>query len=474
MKKSELVFSFILLPLDYVMIIMAGLAAYHIRFAKFATNLRPAIFNLQISEYLGALFLVGILWIIIFALSGLYVIRNTRKYIKEFYQIIEACSLGLVLLVVLIFFRRELFESRFIILAGYLFSIIFVAVGRGIIRYIQINLYKAGIGTHKIIIIGAGMTADNLVREFSSKKNLGFDVVKRLRDFNIGTENELEEFCKNQNVDEIIQADPNLAKIDVLKIFNFADEHHINFKYAPDILETKVLKTDVAEYAGIPVIEVIKTPLEGWGSIAKRFFDLFFAVFLIIFLSPALIFFGILVKLDSHGPVIYKNIRVGKNGKIFKLNKFRSMLSSYCIYNEKDSQTAIRLEQELIEKQNSKDGPVYKIKDDPRITRVGGFIRRWSIDELPQLLNVLSGNMSLIGPRPHQPREVAKYENHHKKVLSIKPGLTGLAQISGRSDLSFEEEIRLDTYYIENWSLLLDLTILLRTPMAVFKPRKVN
>ena len=120
------------------------------------------------------------------------------------------------------------------------------------------------------------------------------------------------------------------------------------------------------------------------------------------------------------------------------------------------------------------DGPMVKIKDDPRITRIGGFIRRWSIDELPELFLVLKGDMSLVGPRPHLPEEVAKYEHHHKKVLTLKPGITGMAQISGRSDLSFEEEVKLDTYYIENWSLLFDLSILFRTPIAVVRGRKAE
>ena len=171
---------------------------------------------------------------------------------------------------------------------------------------------------------------------------------------------------------------------------------------------------------------------------------------------------------------MYKNDRVGKEGKMCKLFKFRSMLIQYCTGNEYAKETAEEYERELIRKQNSKDGPVYKIADDPRVTRVGRFIRRWSIDELPQLFNVFLGNMSLVGPRPHQPREVAKYEFHQKKVLDIKPGVTGMGQISGRSDLTFEEEVKIDTYYIENWTILLDLAIVLRTPLAVLKGRKVE
>ncbi|MDD4900670.1 MAG: sugar transferase [Patescibacteria group bacterium] len=235
----------------------------------------------------------------------------------------------------------------------------------------------------------------------------------------------------------------------------------------------KVLKTEVREIAGIPVVEVKETPLDGWGRIIKRFFDIILSLFLIIIFSPIIILTAILIKIDSRGPVIYKNERVSRNG-VFKLFKFRSMIYQYCVGDEYGKDEALELEKKLIAERNSKLGPVYKIAADPRLTGVGKFIRRWSIDELPQFFNIFIGNMSLVGPRPHQPREVAKYERHHKKVLTVKPGLTGLAQISGRSDLSFEDEVKLDSFYIENWSLGLDLSIILRTPLAVFKKRKVE
>ena len=239
------------------------------------------------------------------------------------------------------------------------------------------------------------------------------------------------------------------------------------------MLGAKVLKTEVSEIAGIPIVMVKRTTLDGWGRIIKRIFDIIFSLFFIIILSPLLILIMIIIKLDSRGPVIYKNERVFKNG-VFKLFKFRSMILEYCVGDQYGKDQALELEKKLIEQNNTKSGPVYKIAADPRLTKVGRFLRRWSIDESPQLFNVLWGRMSLVGPRPHQPREVAKYERRHKKVLTIKPGITGLAQISGRSDLSFEDEVKLDSYYIENWSLALDLSILLRTPLAVLRKRKVE
>lgn len=456
------------------MIVLAGMSAYYIRYAEFFQSWRPVIFDLELQNYLNAVVLIAVLWIIIFAFSGLYSIKSARKLVKELYRVVLACSTGFMLIVILIFIRRELFDSRFIVLAGLVLAIIYISSARSVVRGIQRALYKTGIGVHKVVMVGNSKTTDNLIQAFSGSKKSGYEVVKRLRDFSIETAQEFAELLKVKEVDEIIQSDPNLSKAEILRLSDFADEHHLVFKYAADLLGTRVLKTEVHEISGVPVVEVKRTPLDGWGRIIKRIFDILFALFFIILFSPVMALFALLIKIDSKGPIIYKNVRLGQAGRSFKLLKFRSMLIQYCTGDEYAKETAEEYERELIRKQNTKEGPLYKIAQDPRVTRVGKIIRRWSIDELPQFFNVLMGNMSLIGPRPHQPREIAKYEFRHKKVLTLKPGITGLGQISGRSDLSFEEEVKLDNYYIENWTLLLDLAILLRTPLAVLKGRKVE
>jgi exopolysaccharide biosynthesis polyprenyl glycosylphosphotransferase len=468
MKRSELFFSFLLVPLDYAMIVLAGLAAYYLRFSDFFKGLRPVIFELPMNAYLKALFPLAFLWLIIFSLSGLYNIRSARKIFRELYRVVLACSTGFMLVVVLIFIRRELFDSRFIILAGWILAIVFVGFGRSFIRLTQRNLYRSGVGIKKVVMVGASKTADSLVSYFSKNRSLGYEVVKRERDFELETAQELAEFVRMKQVDEIIQADPNLSKSEVLRLYDFADENHLVFKYVADLLGTKVLKTEFSELAGIPIMEVKRTTLDGWGRIAKRIFDIIASSLFIILLSPVMILTAIAIKIESHGPVFFSRrdddsplYRVGQSGKLFRYLKFRSMVHK---------QDSMRYN-ELADKNLRKDGPLVKIADDPRITRVGKFIRRFSIDELPEFFLVLKGDMSLVGPRPHLPEEVAKYERHHKKVLTIKPGITGMAQISGRSDLTFEEEVKLDTYYIENWSIFLDLTILLRTPLAIIKRR---
>jgi len=196
--------------------------------------------------------------------------------------------------------------------------------------------------------------------------------------------------------------------------------------------------------------------------------DIIFSSLLIILFSPFYLIISIIILLETGRPIFYKNKRVGQAGKNFFVLKFRSMYQKDCTEQSgQNNGQALLKEEELIKEQSIKDGPVYKIKNDPRITAFGRLIRKWSLDEIPQFFNVLKGEMSLVGPRPHQPREVEKYQSWQRNVLTIKPGITGLAQISGRSDLTFDEEARLDIFYIEHWGSLMDSIILIKTPFVV-------
>ncbi|MEI6597213.1 MAG: sugar transferase, partial [bacterium] len=314
MKQSELFFSFLLVPLDFLMIILAGISAYNLRFASIATEIRPVIFSLPFGGYFKILFIIALTWLVVFALAGLYNIKSSRRLTAEIYRVILACSTGLMLIVIMIFAFRELFSSRFIVLAGWLLAIIYISFARIIVRLIQRILLRYGVGVHKIVLVGDSNTTDVLIYEFSSRKNSGCEVVKRLKNFNLEAGEDLAEFIKTCEVDEIIQSDPNLSKAEAVRLFDFADENHIIFKYAADLLGAKVLKTEVSEIAGIPVVEVKKTPLDGWGRIIKRIFDVILSLFFIVIFSPVLAAAAIIIKLDSRGPVIYKNERVLKNG----------------------------------------------------------------------------------------------------------------------------------------------------------------
>jgi len=471
MKKVESFFSILFVPLDFILLILAGISAYNLRFSTWSKNIRPVIFNLPFNQFFKSLLVIALVWLIILALSGLYNIRGVLKLSQELRKIFFACSTGLAIVAILIFFQRELFDSRFIVLVGSLIAIIYLSVAHVFVRWFQRRLFAYGVGVHNVILVGNSKTTESLIAEFSRNKRLGFEVSKRVRDFSLETAQELSLFIKDQAIDEIIQSDPNLSKAEVLRLFDFANENHLTFKYVADLLEVKVLRTEVSELFGLPIVEVKKTTLEGWGKVFKRIFDIIISGLLILILSPILILTAIIIVLDSRGSIFFSRrddgsyvYRVGESGVPFKYFKFRSMIpnSDSMRYNE------------LADRNLRGDGPMVKIKDDPRVTRFGHFIRRFSIDELPELFLVFIGRMSLVGPRPHLPEEVAKYENYHKKTLTIKPGITGLAQVSGRSDLLFEEEVKLDVYYIENWSMWLDFSILFKTPLAVLKHRQTE
>jgi len=471
MKKTELFFSTFFIPVDFIMLILAGISAYYLRFSQAFLDIRPVIFNLPFAEYFNSLLVIALLWLAIFALTGLYQIRSARKLSQELRIIFLACSNGFALIAVVIFFQRELFDSRFIVLVSWFLAIIYVGFAHIFIRWLQRYLFKYGIGVHQVVLVGNSKTTENLMTEFSSNRRGGFEVVKRIRDFSLATAQALSEFIKDREIDEIIQSDPNLSKAEVLRLYDFTNENQITFRYVADLLEVKVLRTEVSEIIGIPIVEVKRTTLEGWGRVVKRGLDIIISSFLIILVSPLLIITTLVILIDSGTPVFFSRrdddsylYRIGEKGIPFRYFKFRSMIpnSDSMRYNE------------LADLNLRSDGPMVKIKDDPRITRVGRFIRRWSIDELPELFLVFAGKMSLVGPRPHLPEEVAKYENHQKKVFTVKPGITGLAQISGRSDILFEEETKLDIYYIENWSWLLDISVLLKTPLAVIKHRQAE
>lgn len=225
---------------------------------------------------------------------------------------------------------------------------------------------------------------------------------------------------------------------------------------APALTDIAGPRIHTQQVAGLPLIHVTTPTLEGGQRVAKRLFDICVSGVLIALTAPVMAFLAILIRLDSRGPILFKQERVGIEGAHFRMLKFRSMV--------------VDAEQRLVdlEHRNEGNGLLFKIRDDPRVTRVGGFLRKYSLDELPQLFNIFVGSMSLVGPRPPLPREVEAYEHDVRRRLLVKPGLTGLWQVSGRSNLSWQDSVRLDLYYVENWSLAGDLVIILRTVRAVF------
>ena len=479
MKRSELFFTALLVPLDLGMIVAAFLAAYWLRAAQSGSGVLEASFW-PIHQYLTFVSVIAPFWLLIFALAGLYSIKRTWRTWEEFSAIFVGVAGGTVLVIAWPFLTRQEFFSRLVVIYLFVLALVLITIGRALLRWLRQSLYHSGIGVHRVVIVGANGVASRFISEIQDNARLGLRVVGVVASPPVsltdqamtglpllGSITDLGTIIKSMPFDDLLVADPELPKAQILELLEFAEEHGLNFNLTPNLLDVHSMNIDMEELAGLPILAYQRTPLEGWGMILKRVVDIVVATLAIIVTSPIMLITALAIKFDSRGPVFFHQlddgsptVRVGQHGRLFHYFKFRSMRPG-----------THSLRYTKLKKHDVRSGPLVKIKDDPRITRVGHWIRKFSIDELPELFLVLAGKMSLIGPRPHLPEEVAHYADHHRRVLMIKPGMTGMAQVSGRSDLAFDEEVRLDTYYIENWSLWLDLRIFLKTPLAVLTSR---
>lgn len=450
MRKADLFFNAVRLPVDFLMLLSAGIVNYLLR-TKILSFFRPVYFefNLPLIDYIYLVFFVSFLFVGSYATSGLYSMKNRIGRVEEFLKILVASSAGIMIIIIYIFLRQELFNSRFLVLGGWFFAIILVFFGRLLVRKLQ-NYFVShhDFGIHKTILIGNDEVAFKILNQFQNDKVLGYRVVKHLLNPEIL---EVKSAIGNQGIGEIILADPNYPSSRVADLVDFCNDNHIVFKFVPNIYSTLTSNFDVVSIDSIPLIELKRTALDGWGRIIKRFLDIIVSTFGLVLLSPMFLILALAIKWETEGPVFARLKRVSRN-KEFVLYKFRSMIEN-----------AEELLSYLKNLNERKDGPLFKLKNDPRITKTGKFMRRIRIDEMAQLWNILKGDMSIVGPRPHQPDEISRYEKHHKKVLAIKAGATGLAQVSGSSDLPFEQEVALDSFYIDNWSLFLDIKIMLKT-----------
>ncbi|MGE5392410.1 MAG: sugar transferase [Candidatus Saccharibacteria bacterium] len=470
MKRSELLFNLLSILVDWLMIMLAGAAAFYLRFQL--EEVRPILFDLSFSQYFRFLFLISPAIILFLAFSGLYNVRGTVRAGIFLRRIFFSVSAALLLVVVLFFFNQTIFPSRLIILMTLGLTIVFVSIGRIALRLIQIVLFKKGIGLHRLVVIDHSVESTGLIKDIQSRPALGYQVADVLT-FDGSVENligRLESVRNEKGIDEMMQANSGLPDAVNQRLLDFCRDYGINFSFVPNLFETARTNVAVETISGIPVIVLKGTPLEGWGRVAKRLVDIAVSGIALIILSPLFLLTALAIKLNSRGPVFFHQPRAAGLGS-FECYKFRSM---YYEMSE-GTPTGDRLRAE-IEKQNARSGPFVKIKNDPRVTAVGKVIRKTKIDELPQLWHILRGQMSLVGPRVHMVKEVDHFRDSYKKIFTIKPGATGLTQVTQATDnpeISFEEEIRLDAFYIENWSLWLDFYIIFKTVLILLgkKPK---
>ena len=450
MSKFDLIFAILRIPFDFFSVLIAAFLAYYLRpFTDFIPFIQIPFVKEQLISW-EAFFIFSIyaalFFIILNAINGAYNLSLRKNYFEEFFKILVNIAifiLGIISFYAL--FKVETFFSRGVLFIMSILIFIFTQFFRYSLNKFEKYFLKQGIGVKKIALWGKKQLREHVVKAIQNDPKYQLTYENETFDKKTHQANELW-FIKSEHNNE------------GREILEFAQVNHLTYRFIPDVYGTLHAKVKAGTLGNFPLLTIQATSLEGWGQICKRIFDIICSVFILFLLAPILIFIIIAIKLDSPGPIFYISQRIGKNEKKFHVFKFRSMVNK-----------ADNLKNSLQEKNHRKNTPLFKIKNDPRITRFGKFLRRYSLDELPQFLNVLFGDMSIIGPRPHLPEEVQKYSLDQKRVLMIKPGITGLAQVSGRSDLNFTKEVQLDLHYIVNWSFLLDLKIFCKTPFIMLQ-----
>ncbi len=405
-----------------------------------------------------------LLTVLLFARSDLYADRAARPGLTR----IVAC-LFQVTLVALIFalVNGEDFSSYYIFYGSLFFGIVYVAGFRYVYEGLTGAILRAAGYQRRAVLIGTGGHIEDVAHALADAPHSPINVVgfvsltprpdNGLR--SLGRFDTLDETLRQHRIDEVIIADPDFPQDKAVDLVDRCHAMGVRVRIAPSTMEILVHRAEFVPGQSVPLFELRPPVFEGFDYLLKRTFDLVGATILLILFSPVLLAAALAVKLTSRGPILYRSVRPGIGGRPFACFKFRTM------YHGAD------LQQAELEALNEAGGAIFKIRDDPRVTPVGRFLRRYSIDELPQLMNVLRGEMSLVGPRPLPERDYERLENWHKKRYLVMPGITGLWQVSGRSELDFDDLVRLDFLYLERWSVFLDLTILLKTLPAVLTRR---
>jgi exopolysaccharide biosynthesis polyprenyl glycosylphosphotransferase len=458
-KKSEAIFGILRIPVDALAVFTALLLAYRLR--QMNIDLIPGVQLLDpvtslpdLPDYLSLFVTPGILGFIFFAAClRMYVLLSTRSAWNEIGKLFIASFLWLVAVIAWYFLvKKQLFYSRMLLVHSAFLIALFGMVGRVSVLLLQRAFLHCGIGVRSVISIGG----QALVK--AAKSTLVQDIRYKYLG-HITSLSELKSVRKDEEIDMVLQTDPDPKNSTTNALIEYCRSEHIHYAFLPPVLAENPHQLRTDRLGLVPMLSFSPTPLDGWGRVFKRTFDLLGSATLIIVLSPILCILCILCILLQGFPIFYISKRIGDpKRKAIPVLKFRTMIRN-----------ADKKKASLKEKSHRTDGPLFKIKNDPRVTSLGRILRRFSLDELPQLFNVLVGHMSLVGPRPHLPDEVDRYSSYERRVFAVKPGITGLAQVSGRSDLVFKEEVRLDLKYIEEWSLFLDLWILWRTLFAVLR-----
>lgn len=456
---------------DVAVLFGAFVFAYALRYVW---RLGPELNEFQFTP-IDAYWVVAGLFIPVTVLSfyvlGRYSGRRSVSLLDELPRIAAGVVIGTAAVVFVFFVSRPLFFSRLMFMylgaAGAVGTLVWLGLRLGLVQVVR----RAGFDNQRIVVVGSGVVAKYLMQQLSASPASGNRVIGYLEESDdqgngsgfgrfqrLGDLNDLEVLIRTETIDVVYIALSATTQHNLEPLIERCRVHGVRFRVVPDLLEAQFGRMEIHPLAGIPLVTLSDNAIVGFKYVQKRALDIVVSLLGLIISAPLCLVIAIAIRVDSRGPVLFRQTRIGKDGAEFTLFKFRSMV----------------VDAEALKRQMIAGGPhpaLFKIRDDSRRTRVGRVLRRMSLDELPQLFNVLTGSMSLIGPRAQVSDEVAQYDEWARHRLRVHPGLTGLWQVSGRSDLPFEEMVMLDTYYVANWSLGLDLKILVKTIPAVLSGR---
>lgn len=421
---------------------------------------------------------IGLLLLVLiqaqFAIRGMYRLSRNAGLISHLRIIFNSTTTAAALLIMVVFLYRPFYYSRLVIAFAFVFVMISLSLVRMVIVFGRRVRWSRGIDRARYLVVGDSDVSHSVMAGIVARPHLGYSLVGYVADrddtksdanaqplhfHHLGPIAAIADIIREHAIDHVIIALPFFDHHRLPQIIDACRQADVDFAMVPDLFELSFDRVDIEEFDGLPLIGLRDVSIQGFNRIVKRALDLAITVVVSPFVLLLSAIIAIAIKLDSPGPILFAQMRVGVNGHHFTVYKFRTMVV------DAESRKA-----ELAE-QNEADGPIFKIRNDPRRTRVGQLLRRTSLDELPQLWNIFRGEMSWVGPRPATPDEVERYQPWHLRRLAATPGLTGLWQVSGRSDTTFEEMVRLDIYYVEHWSVMMDLRIMLQTIPTVLSGR---
>ena len=449
-----------LLALDYVGVFLAVYTALAVKSAVKSSVDWTLVYH-QATDFIPFAYLVTVL---LFARSDLYAARSQRPGLQ---RIVSSLTQVTVVSLIFALVNGDHFQSYYIFYGSLFFGVVYVGTFRWISDTASGKLLELAGYRRRAVLIGTGKHIDAVAHALGEASRSPVDVVGfislRPRPDNglrsLGQIGELGVVLDEHSIQEVIIADPDFPQERAVEVVDQCHRRGVQVHVAPSTMEILIHRAEFVPGQSVPLFELKPPVFEGIDFALKRTFDVVVSIGLLIVSSPILLMIAIAVRLSSRGPIIYPSVRPGIGGVPFACFKFRTM-----------REEAEQMQADL-ESLNEATGPLFKIKRDPRLTPVGAFLRRYSLDELPQLWNVVRGDMSLVGPRPLPLRDFDQLEEWHKKRYLVLPGITGLWQVSGRSELDFDDLVRLDFLYLERWSVFLDLTILLKTVPAVLTRR---